>query len=95
VIVLTGPCATARVARTQRRRDFLPHEHQVSIGQVAHCPVYADVRHIAQCPHEVIVLDLGWQSGAANHEPTFVTRPESKAEREQRIFSELTRGDGT
>jgi uncharacterized protein (DUF779 family) len=94
VIVLTGPCATVQVAITQNGRDFVPHAHHVRIGGVADCPVYADIEHIAQCPHEVIVLDLSWQAGAGKYDPAFVTRPESKAEREQRVFSKLARGDG-
>ena len=92
VILLRGPCAAVHVARTMPRREFVPREYQERIGQVADCSVYADLRHIVRCPHEVIVLELGWQVGNADGETSFVTRPESLAEREQRVFSERSRG---
>jgi uncharacterized protein (DUF779 family) len=93
VIVLSGPCVILSVAAARGRRGFVPNEHQVLVDQVARCPVYADLQHITMCPHEVIVLDLGWRSGTANGERAFVTRPESPAERQQRVFSARARGE--
>jgi uncharacterized protein (DUF779 family) len=94
VIVLSGPCALSSVAAARGRRGFLPGEHQVLVGELVHCPVYADDRQITMCPHEVIVLDVGWRSGSSSGERTFVTRPESTAEHQQRIFSARARGGG-
>lgn len=93
VIVLSGPCAISSVAAARSRRGFVPNEHQVRVAQIARCPVYADARQIRMCPHEVIVLDLGWRSGAAGGDRAFVTRPESRAEHQQRIFSARARGE--
>ena len=92
VIVLSGPCAISSVAAARGRRGFVPNEHQVRVGQVASCPVYADAEQIRMCPHEVIVLDAGWRSGTGSGDPAFVTRPESPAERQQRVFSARARG---
>jgi uncharacterized protein (DUF779 family) len=92
VIVLSGPCAISSVAAARGRRGFVPNEHQVRVDQVANCPVYADAEQIRMCPHEVIVLDLGWHSGTGSGDRAFVTRPESPAERQQRVFSARARG---
>jgi uncharacterized protein (DUF779 family) len=94
VIVLSGPSAISSVAAARGRRGFVPNERQVRVDQVANCPVYADAEQIRMCPLEVIVLDLGWRSGTVSGDRAFVTRPESPAERQQRVFSARARGDG-
>ncbi len=94
VILLANSCGTVRVARVRSRPGFRPHEYEVLIGRVMDCPVYADTRQLPQRPFDTIVLDVGWRSGdtaSADQDPHFVTRPESQAERQQRIFSDQAR----
>ena len=92
VIELGTCCAAVSIARVRDRRDFSPHEYHVRLGVVAHCSVYADIRQIELCPHEILVIELH----AAPHggSPVFVTRPESRAERQQRVFAERARAAG-
>jgi uncharacterized protein (DUF779 family) len=92
VIELGTCCAAVSIARLRDRRIFSPHEYHVRLGVVAHCTVYADIRQIELCPHEILVIDLH----AAPHggSPVFVTRPESRAERQQRVYAERARATG-
>ncbi len=94
VILLSNACGMVSVARVRSRPGFKPHEYEMLIGRVMDCPVYADTRQLPQRPLDTIVLDAGWRSGdtgSADQDPLFVTRPESKAERQQRVFSEQAR----
>jgi uncharacterized protein (DUF779 family) len=86
VIMLGTCCATVSIVQVADRRDFDRREYHVMLGVVAHCPVYADIRHIELCPHDTLVVDL--QRGADGGRPAFVTRPESTAEQQQRVFAE-------
>ena len=93
-VIELGTCAAAiSIARVRDRRAFTPHEHHLTLGIVAHCPVYADSRHIELCPHEMLVIELHTAQHAGS--PIFVTRPESRAERQQRMFSERARTGGS
>jgi uncharacterized protein (DUF779 family) len=90
VLVVDTACAAISIAQVRRCcDDFHPQEHQVVLGVVIQVPVYADIQHIQLCPHDVLVVDL--HTKPAGGEPTFVTRPESEAERQQRIFTAQTR----
>jgi hypothetical protein len=89
-IVLTTACTGISPVHLRRLRDFEAVATDVLLGVVATCRVYADLRHVALCPHDVLYLDLHWQSG--NDTPTIVARPESTAEQQQRIFSAQARG---
>lgn len=92
VIELGMRCAAVSIARVHDRHNFNPHQHHVKLGVVANCTVYADIRHIEFCPHEMLVIDLH----AAPHggSPVFITRPESRSERQQRMFADSARAGG-
>lgn len=92
VIVLTSACATTSIANLVQQRGFVANQYQLLVGRVAGCPVYADSRHITGCPHDVIIIDLGRRSAAIDPaRPLLLTRPESEAERQQRVFAERAR----
>jgi uncharacterized protein (DUF779 family) len=91
VIVLRSACSAPSIARVRSRAAFLPQEHQVVIGSVARCPVYVDSREINSCPHETIMLDLAAAPAYGTDDTNLITRPESVAEREERIFSDHSR----
>jgi uncharacterized protein (DUF779 family) len=88
VILLTGACHAPSVASVRAESGFMPDEHQAIIGHVVHCPVYADVREIQLCPHDAIVIDIGWVPAHSHADPLLVTRIESKPEREERLMAE-------
>jgi hypothetical protein len=89
-ILLTTACTGISPVALRILRDFEAAPTDVLVGVVATCRVYADLRHVALCPHDVLYLDLHWQSGMDT--PTIVARPESTAEQQQRIFSAQARG---
>lgn len=92
IIVLTSACAATSIANVVPQRGFVPSQYEMIVGRIAGCPVYADSRHITGCPHDVIIIDLGRRPGEANPaKPLLVTRPESEAERQQRVFAERVR----
>ena len=84
VVVLAATCAQVSIARVVPQADYVPSQDEVRVGTVAHCAVYARPSAFETCPHEGLVLDLQPAAGAL----VFVTRPESRAERQQRIFSQ-------
>jgi len=89
VIVLSPACARVSVAHVHTEVDYVPGPGEVRLGTLAHCPIYADRGSIETCPHDGLVLDLhavADRRGAA----VFVTRPESAAERQERIFCHHT-----
>lgn len=88
VIVLSTSGATVSVATVRPRHGFFPREDMTMIGQVQRCPVYADTHQLLACPYETIILDMGWRSGPPGEIRAFVTRPESKAEWQERVFTE-------
>lgn len=90
VIVLSSACAGISAARVRSEVGFVPSDRLVRIGTLAHCPVYADPGVVALCPHAGLILDLHL---SRNGRPVFVTRPESAAEWQQRIFSDRARRD--
>jgi uncharacterized protein (DUF779 family) len=89
VIVLGTTCATISIAHVRNCCDFHPCEDHVVLGVVAHCRVYADIRQIEFCPHNLLVVDL--HTNPAGGRPTFATRPESEAERQQRVITAHSR----
>jgi hypothetical protein len=89
VIVLAPSHASLRLARVLQRRRFVPNERHVLVGTVAHCPVYADVRHTALYPNEALVMVLGRPFGI--DAPVFLTRPESTGEWQQRVLDPCIR----
>lgn len=90
VIVLSSACVGISAARVRSEIGFVPPDRLVRIGNLAHCPVYADQHVIAMCPHAGLILDM---HSPTNGTPGFVTRPESAAEWQQRIFSDRARRD--
>jgi hypothetical protein len=91
VIVLAPSRAALRLARVRQGREFVPNEHEVLVGTVAHCPVYADLRHTALYPNEALVVVLGRPCGV-DDAPVFLARPESSAEWQQRVLDPRNRG---
>jgi uncharacterized protein (DUF779 family) len=90
VIVLGSACAGIGVARVRSETGFVPVDNLVRIGTLAHCPVYADEDTVARWSHRVLILDV---HSSANGRPVFVTRPESAAEWQQRVFADRARRD--
>ena len=91
VIVLSTSGATVSVASVRPRHGFFPPDGMSLIGQVQRCPVYANTHQMLACPYEMIILDVGWRCGPPGDVRKFVIRPESKAEWQQRVFTEETR----
>ncbi|MDP9091414.1 MAG: hypothetical protein M3N95_00315 [Actinomycetota bacterium] len=91
VIVLAPSRAALRLALVRQGRGFVPNEHEVLVGTVAHCPVYADSRHTALYPNEALVVVLGRPCGV-DDAPVFLARPESSAEWQQRVLGPRIRG---
>lgn len=91
-IVLGTSCATVSVARVYLCRDFDPGEQHVPLGVLAYCQVYAESQAIEACAHDVLVIDL--HANVSGREPLFVSRPESRAERQQRIFAACAHDPG-
>lgn len=90
VIVLSSACAGISAARVRREAGFVPPDRLVRIGTLAECSVYADQEFVAMCPHAGLILDV---HSTTNDRQVFVTRPESAAEWQQRIFSDRGRRD--
>lgn len=85
VIVLGATSARLSVAHVRRAAGYVAYSGEVRIGTVAHCPVYAALGCIETCPHDALVLDL--HGVDARGVPVFVTRPESRVERQERILN--------
>jgi len=90
VIVLGCACSGVGVARVCRATGFVTPEDLVRIGTLADSPVYADEQAAGACPHTVLILDV---HSSAEGRPVFVTRPESAAEWQQRVFGDRARRD--
>jgi uncharacterized protein (DUF779 family) len=90
VIVLSSACAGISAAQVRSEIGFVPRERLVRIGTLAHCPVYAHEKLVAMCPYSGLILDVHLST---NGTQVFVTRPESAAEWQQRIFSDCGRRD--
>jgi uncharacterized protein (DUF779 family) len=88
VVVLSPACARVSVAHVHSEVDYVPRPGEVRLGTLAHCPIYADPRSVETCPHDGLVLDL--HAADRRGPAVFVTRPESAAERQQRVFSHHT-----
>lgn len=89
VIVLGSTSATIGIAQVRDQGEFYPDDDDVQLGTVANCCVYADISYVEPCRHDVLVLDL--RTNRAGDRPAFITRPESEAERQQRVFSAQAR----
>lgn len=92
LVIMLGSSATVSVARVYRGRGLDLDDDHVMLGTVAQCPVYMDLRHIESCFRDVLVVDL--HPDAYGGDPLFVSRPESRAERQQRLFAERARTGG-
>jgi uncharacterized protein (DUF779 family) len=86
VIVLGPVCARVSVAHVRARSGYAPHRGEIRIGTLAHCPIYATRSCIETCPHERLILDVVLATGRRGA-PVFLTRPESRMERQERVFS--------
>jgi uncharacterized protein (DUF779 family) len=90
VIVLGATCVRLTVARVGRASGYVPGPGEVRIGTLAHCPIYASLVAVEMCCHDGLVLDLHARAGRGAA-ASFVTRPESRAEWQQRVFAERAR----
>ena len=84
VLVLSGTAAAPSIVHVRTPVGFQPGPCDVRIGEVASCLVYADAESICWCPHELLVLSPAQVDGGRL--VSLVTRPESEAERQQRLF---------
>lgn len=91
MLVLGTSLGAVCIARVLPRQGFTPAPYYAVIGQVAHCPVYAHMREATACQHSTLVLD--GRRDTVGGDPVFLTRPESRAERQQRVYAEHARGD--
>lgn len=89
LVIMLGSSATVSIARVCRSRDFSRDEDHVMLGTVAQCPVYMDIRYVESCLRDVLVVDL--RPHGYGGDPLFVARPESRAERQQRMFAHRAR----
>ncbi|HEX2307130.1 MAG TPA: hypothetical protein VHI14_02275 [Jatrophihabitantaceae bacterium] len=84
-LVMTGAAAAPSIVHVRPLAGFRPGPGDVLIAQLASCLVYADEDSICSCPHEQIVLSPARLDGPRL--VSLVTRPESEAERQQRLFN--------
>jgi hypothetical protein len=84
-LVMTGAAAAPSIVHIRPLVGFRPRSGDVLIAQLASCLVYADEESICSCPHEQIVLSPARLDGPRL--VSLVTRPESEAERQQRLFN--------
>jgi uncharacterized protein (DUF779 family) len=90
VVVLASACARVSVAHVHSEADYAPRDGEVRLGTLAHCPVYGTRDCIEMCPHAGLVLDVHVATDGRGT-PVFFTRPESAAERQQRVFCKQAR----
>jgi uncharacterized protein (DUF779 family) len=84
-LVITGGAAAPSIVHVRPLAGFRPGPGDVLIAKLASCVVYADEESICSCPHEQIVLSPARLDGPRL--VSLVTRPESEAERQQRLFN--------
>jgi uncharacterized protein (DUF779 family) len=84
-LVMTGAAAAPSIVHVRPLAGFRQGPRDVLIAQLASCLVYADEESICSCPHEQIVLSPARLDGPRL--VSLVTRPESEAERQQRLFN--------
>jgi hypothetical protein len=84
-LVIGGAAAAPSIVHVRPLAGFRPGPGDVLIAQLASCMVYADEESICSCPHEQIVLSPARLDGPRL--VSLVTRPESDAERQERLFN--------
>jgi hypothetical protein len=84
VLVISGTASAPAIVHLRPRLEFRPQPSNVVVGQVASCLVYADEGSISLCPHELLVLTPARVDG--ERLVSLITRPESEAEAQQRLF---------
>jgi hypothetical protein len=85
VLVISGTASAPAIVNLRPRFGFRPLSSDVIVGRVASCLVYADEAAISLCPHELLVLTPARVDG--ERLVALVTRPESEAEAQQRLFN--------
>ena len=85
VLVISGTASAPAIVHLRPRLGFRPLPSDVIVGKVTSCLVYADEPSISLCPHELLVLTPARVDG--ERLVSLITRPESEAEAQQRLFN--------